>query len=231
MDKQMWLTDYIRADDPWCDEPSQTSQKTFIRELSGLTAQDTVSLRINSMGGSVKEAVGIYAVLKSCPARVVAYIDGFACSAASVIPMAADEIVMASNAIMMIHNASQGVWGNAAELRKAAEDLDKINSVVIRSYTDRTGDKLPEDKLVAMLDSETWLTAEECIAYGLVDRIGSAVPNTQMSKALDNAQATATGREAEAVAKAREILAANVNLGNTPDNMLANMLANFCKGE
>jgi hypothetical protein len=84
--------------------------------------------------------------------------------------MAGDEIIMPVNALMMVHNMWMGVYGNAAELRKAANDLDTINAAGRKAYLARAGDKLSEETLVQMMDAETWLTAEQCIAYGLADR-------------------------------------------------------------
>lgn len=60
------------------DDPSDTSQRYFNENLAGLTAADTVRLYINSWGGDVKEALGIYSALRRCPAKVEAYIDGYA---------------------------------------------------------------------------------------------------------------------------------------------------------
>lgn len=148
---------------------STTSQKYFAEHLAGLTDADTVNLYINSMGGSVKEAIGIYSLLQRCPATVTAYIDGFAVSAASVIAMAADKIIMPRNTCMMIHNAAWLAYGNPAELRKSADNLEVINKSVINSYIMHAGDKLPEDQLVKLLDAETWLTAAQCVQYGLAD--------------------------------------------------------------
>lgn len=149
---------------------SKTSQRYFVDNLQGLGAADTVNLYINCMGGSVKEALGIYNVLRRCPARIIACIDGFAASAASVIAMAAELVIMPRNTAMMIHNARCEAYGNPAELRKAADDLDVINTAAIQSYTMHAGEKLPQDKLQQMLDAETWLTAEECVQYGLADQ-------------------------------------------------------------
>lgn len=148
---------------------STTSQRYFTENLQGLTEEDTVELYINSMGGSVKEALGIVNVLKRCPAKVIAYIDGFAASAASVITQGADEVWMPRNTCMMLHNARWNVEGNPKELRKSADDLEVINQSIINSYAARAGAKLPANVLQQILDAETWLTAEDCVKYGLAD--------------------------------------------------------------
>lgn len=172
-----YVTDEIQPDgERWSYETyswerveSTTSQRYFVENLADVKAGDTVNLYINSMGGSVKEALGIYSALRRCPASVVAHIDGFAASAASIIAMAADRVIMPRNTTMMVHNAAWCIYGNSEELRKSADDLDIINGAMLQSYIVKAGDKLTMEKLAEMADGETWLSAEECILYGLAD--------------------------------------------------------------
>lgn len=178
--KSFWLYDDIVPDGTAPDGSrmeSRASNRYFSENLKGLTDADAVVLYINSLGGSVKEAIGIYNVLQRCPAKVTAYIDGFACSAASVVAMAADKVIMPRNTAMMIHNAATLAYGNPIELRKAADDLEVINRAAIQSYTMHAGDKLPENELQRMLDAETWLVAEDCVKWGLADELGSGEVN------------------------------------------------------
>lgn len=197
--RNFWICDDIAADYErynWrtCEFEiieSKTSQRYFVDNLHGLTQNDTVNLYINSLGGSVKEALGIHSVLQRCPAKVIAYIDGFAASAASVIAMAAEKVIMPRNTAMMIHNARMSAYGNPAELRKAADDLEVINRAAIESYSMHAGDKLPADKLQEMLDAESWLTAEDCIALGLADELGAGEVDLDASLAQFSASASA----------------------------------------
>ena len=188
MKKQMWeikqqaepgvLDLYIYGDveedgyDYWKDEVirSETSANTFREELAAHPDVTQINIYINSRGGSVFEGTAIYNQLKRHPARKTVYVDGFACSIASVIAMAGDEVVMPRNALMLVHNAMMGVWGNAAELRKAADDLEKINEAGREAYLQKAGDKLTPEAIAQLEDDETWLTAGECIRYGLADR-------------------------------------------------------------
>ena len=158
--------------DWWTDQviKSETSANHFREELAKHPNVTQINIFINSYGGSVFEGTAIYNQLKRHAAHKTVYIDGFACSIASVIAMAGDEIVMPKNALMMVHNMWMGVYGNAAELRKAADDLDIINTAGRGAYLDKAGDKLDEATLISMMDAETWLTAEQCIQYGLADR-------------------------------------------------------------
>ncbi len=162
--------------DWWTDEiiRSETSANTFRETLAQYSNAKEIRIYVNSYGGSVFEGTAIYNQLKRHSAKKTVYIDGFACSIASVIAMAGDEVVMPKNALMMIHNAWMYSCGNAAELRKAADDLDTINNAGKQSYLQKAGDKIDSEELSAMMDAETWLTAEECVKYGLADRFADA---------------------------------------------------------
>ena len=158
--------------DWWTDEVirSETSANTFRETLAKYPNVTQINVYINSYGGSVFEGTAIYNQLRRHPAHKTVYVDGFACSIASVIAMAGDEVVMPRNTMMMIHNMWMGAVGNAAQLRKAADDLDVINAAGHQAYLQKAGDKLDEDQLTAMMDAETWLTAQQCIDLGLADR-------------------------------------------------------------
>lgn len=149
---------------------SDTSAEHFRDELARFPNISQINLFINSYGGEVFEGTAIYNQLRRHPAHKTVYVDGFACSIASVIAMAGDEVVMPRNTMMMIHNMWMGAVGSAAELRKAADDLDVINAAGRQAYLLKAGDKLTEERLVELMDAETWLTAEQCIELGLADR-------------------------------------------------------------
>ena len=162
--------------DWWRDEVirSETSANAFRDALAAHPDVKQIDLCINSYGGSVFEGTAIYNQLRRHPAHKTVYVDGFACSIASVIAMAGDEVVMPRNTLMMIHNMWMGAVGNAGELRKAADDLDVINAAGRQAYLEKAGDKLDEAALSAMMDAETWLTAEQCLQYGLADQYADA---------------------------------------------------------
>lgn len=150
---------------------SETSANHIKELLESKKEVSAIKIFINSFGGSVKEGIAIYNQLKRHKAKKQVYIDGYACSIASVIAMCGDTVTMAKNALMMIHNASMYVFGTAEELRKAADDLEVINKASCSTYLERTKGKLSEKELKKMLDEETWLSADECIRYGFADEI------------------------------------------------------------
>ena len=169
--------------DWWRDEVirSETSANAFRDALAAHPNVTQIDLYINSYGGSVFEGTAIYNQLRRHPAHKTVDVDGVACSIASVIAMAGDEVVMPRNTLMMIHNMWMGAVGNAAELRKAADDLDIINAAGRQAYLEKAGEKLDEAALTDMMDAETWLTAEQCIQYGLADQFADA--DADMSQA------------------------------------------------
>ncbi|UXS76363.1 head maturation protease, ClpP-related [Staphylococcus chromogenes] len=161
-------------DESWRMSDTETSAPSFKDALKELKDVKQITVNINSGGGDVFSGVAIHNMLKSHKAHVTVKIDGLAASIASVIAMAGDKVVIPRNAMLMIHNAWTFAVGNASDLRKQAEDLEKINSVVINSYLDKNPD-IDEDELRSLMDEETWLTAQEAKDFGLVDEI--AEPN------------------------------------------------------
>ncbi|PEL93559.1 Clp protease ClpP [Bacillus wiedmannii] len=162
--------------------PEDVSSNTFKDDLDALGEVSTLNLHVNSPGGSVFEGIAIYNMLKRHKAKVNVYIDALAASIASVIAMAGDTIYMPKNSMLMIHNPWTWTEGNAAELRKAADDLDRIGNSSKQTYLQKVGDKLTDEKLQEMLDAETWLSADEAFEYGLCDVIEEA---NQMAASLN----------------------------------------------
>lgn len=135
-------------------------------------AVDTLDIEINSPGGSIFDGYDIYNEIMSLRERgvvVTATITGMAASMASVICMACDVVRMVPHGRMMIHEASNGVRGNAQELRKAADLLDSISADIANIYAKRTG--MSADSIREMMKAETWMNAEECIAKGFANEI------------------------------------------------------------
>ena len=150
---------------------SENSAKFFKEALAAHPDVKQINVFVNSQGGYVLEAMAIRNQLKRHPANVTGYVDGFACSAASFILTGCDQVKMYSNTMQMVHNMWSIVIGNAKEMRKAATDLEIIMTGNRKAYLEKAGAKLTEAKLIELLDGETWLTAEQCLEYGLADEI------------------------------------------------------------
>ncbi len=149
------------------------SAKDFINELGRLPGDAALTLRLNSPGGSVFDAVAIYNALKRHAGPVTVSIDGIAASAASYIAMAGDEVVMPENAFLMIHDPSGLVMGTAGDMRAMAEALDKIAGALVKGYAAKSGK--PADDVATLMAAETWFTAAEAVEAGFADRLAEPV--------------------------------------------------------
>lgn len=156
---------------PWLD--SDVSAHNLSAQLAEMRNVSQINVYINSYGGEVAEGIAIYNALKRHSAKVITYCDGFACSIASVIFMAGDERVMGNPSRLMIHDAWTSVWGaNADELRKQAEDLDKINDAAVKAYMQHVN--ITEEELRAKMKAESWLSEEEALEMGFATSVDDA---------------------------------------------------------
>lgn len=151
----------------WFDE--ETSATSFRDALKELGDVSTINLSINSGGGSVFDGIAIYNMLKSHKATVNVYIEGLAASIASVIAMAGDTITMRSGSMMMVHMPWTLSQGNAEEMRKTADTLEKTGDSIVDIYSERTG--ISSDDIRNIMNDETWLSAEEAVKQGWATKL------------------------------------------------------------
>jgi ATP-dependent protease ClpP protease subunit len=145
-------------------------------QLSSLDANTTVHLRINSPGGDVFEARAMATLLQEFSGKVVAHVDALAASAATTVALAADEVVMADGAYFMIHNAWSIAIGNKSDMAEMGALLAKMDTTIAADYAKKTGKSA--DDIAALMDAETWFTAQEALDIGMVDSIANAEQET-----------------------------------------------------
>lgn len=178
------------------EELGEVSAVTLSQKLEALGDDvSRINVFINSYGGEVAEGLAIYNALKRHKAKVVTHCDGFACSIASVIFMAGDERIMSESSLLMVHNAWTRGAGNAEELRKMADDLDKITQASVAAY--KAHSNLTEEEIHALLDGETWILPEEALEYGFA----TSIDKDESDKASQDARASF----AKMVLKARAV--------------------------
>lgn len=164
---------------PWFD--SDISAVNLSKQLEALGDVEQIDVYINSYGGEVAEGLAIYNALRRHKAKIRTFCDGFACSIASVIFMAGDERIMNEASLLMIHNAWTYASGNAEELRKQADDLEKITQASVEAY--KAHSSLSEDEIKALMDAESWILPDEAISYGFA----TSVDKTENENASQNA--------------------------------------------
>lgn len=151
------------------EDHGDVSAVNLSKKIEELGDVAKIHVYINSYGGEVAEGLAIYNALKRHKAKVITYCDGFAASIASVVFMAGDKRVMSESSLLMVHNAWTFSIGNAEQLRKQADDLDKITQASIEAY--KAHSNLSEEEIKALLDAETWILPEEALEYGFATKI------------------------------------------------------------
>lgn len=149
------------------------TSKQFAKDIKALGDVSQIDVRINSPGGSVFEGLAIFNELDRHDATINVFVDGTALSMASAVAMAGDTITMADNALMMIHNPRAGVVGESKDMRRIADMVDKSKESLIKAYAGKTGKD--KNEISALMDAETWMTAEEAFELGFVDAVGEEV--------------------------------------------------------
>jgi len=173
---EIWIYEMI-GEDFWTG--GGVTANSFRKELADIKASQ-IDLHINSPGGVVFDGVTIYNLIKQHPANVTTYIDGLAASIASVIALAGDKVIMAANALYMVHNPTGLAMGTASDMRSLADVLDKIAGTMVGTYVSKTGK--PEADIKAMLDAETWMTADEALEHGFIDEISEEMDMAACAK-------------------------------------------------
>lgn len=132
-----------------------------IKNILKENKNNEVHIHINSLGGDVFAGITINNILKNHKGKTVAYVDGVAGSAASVVAFGCDEIIIPKNAYLMIHRAWGKFSGNAEELEKGIELLNKLDNGILDTYMSKVLDGVTREEIFDYMKSETWFTSEE----------------------------------------------------------------------
>jgi ATP-dependent protease ClpP protease subunit len=146
------------------------TSKDFAQRLAGL--KGPLQVNINSAGGDVFQGIAIGNALRDHKGRVKTVVDGVAASIASVIVQAGDEREMAPGSMLMAHDAFGFCVGDASEMSRTAQALDKVSNVLAGVYAERSGRGTPASWREVMR-AETWYTDREAVTAGLADRVGA----------------------------------------------------------
>ena len=164
--KEANLTIYGDIGESWWGE--STSASDIEKALKNIKT-DTINVHINSGGGDAFDGIAIYNQLKNHSAKIIIHVDGLAASAASLIAMAADDLIMNTGSMLMIHEASTIAWGTKSDIQKTMNALEGIDKSIADIYMTRyLGER---EEIVNLIEAESWLTASEAVELGLADRV------------------------------------------------------------
>lgn len=147
------------------------SARQLCAQIRALPEDATIQMHIFSAGGDVMDGNEIYNTLKEHKGRIEVTIGALCASIATVIASAGTEISIAKNGLFMIHNPWTYAMGEAEDLRVLANLLDKMKANIIDSYVSRNPAALDAMRVAAMMNEETWMTAEEALTNGFVNKI------------------------------------------------------------
>ncbi len=154
----------IDSESFWGDE---ITPQMFRDEL--YAEEGDITLWINSPGGNVFAAAEIYTMIRDYPGSVTVRIASIAASAASVVAMAGDVVQMSPTALLMLHDPSTIAMGNAKDMEKVIDTLDKVKESIITAYAFKTG--LSHNRLSKLMSDVTWLPAKKAVELGFADEI------------------------------------------------------------
>lgn len=161
------------------DDETRSGAFDFAQALSEVDTPN-LTVRINSMGGDVSEGLAIYNLISDFKGHVTTIVDGFACSAASVIFMAGEKRIAPESSLLMIHNAWTVALGDSNEFRKVSEDLEKITQPSISIYVSKTGQE--EAYIKDMMNKETWITSNEAFEM----RFATAIEKNEIQQSMSD---------------------------------------------
>ena len=174
--------------DWWTGEPipgNFIALDDFLRDLDDLGTKDTITVHINSVGGSLYAGLAIYNRLRALSANVITINDALAASAASIIFQAGNTRKVNAGSNLMIHEAASFLYGyyQVKDLKDGIKYLEAHNKTAVAAYVERTG--RDADSIKTLLAKETWMTGQEAVDAGFADEVITSSEDVSMSLTPD----------------------------------------------
>ena len=174
------LTIYGVIGDSWWEDSISAS------DIDGALKNATgdILIYLNSPGGDAFDGIAIYNRLinhkEKHKAKVTVRVDGWACSAASLIIFAADEVVMGLGSMLMIHEASSFTWGTKRDMRKEADMLEQLEEGIIDIYMTKAN--VDREEIRNMVDEETWFSSQKAIEISFATSIAASNKDDEVTQ-------------------------------------------------
>ena len=166
---ELWLEgEIVGSRDWWYEGETLIVPDEFRAQLAALTGKD-ITVWINSPGGDAFAGMCIYTLLKEHKGKKTCKVAGIAASAATIPPMACDEILLSPASILMIHEASTIAWGREEDMEKAQGALRAVNETMADVYAARCG--RPRDEVLKLMHDETYMSPAKAIELGFADGV------------------------------------------------------------
>lgn len=173
----------------WFEDDTTSMQ--LIKDVLNDAKGKVVNVNISSLGGDVDHAITIYDMLKMHDAPVNVRVMGATASSGTIIAMGGRNVEMSENALFLVHNVWTSMQGNAEDMRKMAEDLDKFDARLVDIYQKQINKNKKNKKkseILALMEGERWIDATEALAWGFVDSIikDGKVINNEVRTQINN---------------------------------------------
>ena len=140
-----------------------------IKNCLGNDYTPIIHLHMNTYGGSIYAAFSSVDTIRNLRSQVYTYTDGIVASAGTLITLAGNKRYIGRNAYMLIHQLSSGVYGTFADIENTYDSLKTLMKMLKEFYKKTT--KVPMKKMDELMSKDIYLSAEECLSYGIVDEI------------------------------------------------------------
>ena len=160
------------------DFENHISANDFLDALTEHSGAD-VTIHMDSEGGSVTDGLSMYNAICQYSGKVTVHIDSIAASIATVVAAAADKVIINSTGRMMVHRAWTVSMGNCKDFMSMASIMEQMDADIAATYAARSSSS--QEEWIEIMDKETWFSAKEALAIGLVDEINEIKPGVKAS--------------------------------------------------
>jgi ATP-dependent Clp protease protease subunit len=139
--------------------------------LDSVDSERDISIYLNTPGGSVYAGLGIYDTMQFISSRVGTICTGMAASMGAVLLVAGEKGMRAAlpHSRVMIHQPLGGIQGQASDIEITAREILKLKDELYQIISDHSGQTM--DKIRQDADRDYWMTANEALEYGMIDKV------------------------------------------------------------
>lgn len=141
--------------------------------LDSADSDRDISIYLNTPGGSVYAGLGIYDTMQFVRSRIGTICTGMAASMGAILLVAGEKGMRAAlpHSRVMIHQPMGGIQGQASDIEITAKEILKLKDELYQIIADHSGQEV--ERIRKDADRDYWLTAEEALQYGMIDKVYS----------------------------------------------------------
>ena len=139
--------------------------------LDSTDSEKDISIYLNTPGGSVYAGLGIYDTMQFIKSDVSTICTGMAASMGAVLLVAGTEGKRAAlpHSRIMIHQPMGGAQGQASDMEITVKEILKLKTELYQIIADHSHNSI--ERITADSDRDHWMTAQEALEYGMIDRV------------------------------------------------------------